>query len=111
MKRTKQLQGVAAGNNKAGAVRLGDILLEIMSGRISPKQGRFEQVTKCWKQLLPGELAKHCQIVEITGGELRVSVDVPSYRYEMQLCCSEILKQLQQQCPGAHIRKIKLISG
>jgi len=33
------------------------------------------------------------------------------YKYELQLCASELLSELQQQCPRAHIKKIKFVVG
>ncbi len=93
------------------AVRLGDVTRELMENRISPQQARFGPISELWSQLLPDELRKHCKIAGIAGGRLNVLVDSPAYRYEMQLCSSELLSELQQQCPRAHIKKIKFVVG
>ncbi|MHC4494517.1 MAG: hypothetical protein ACYSYM_01700 [Planctomycetota bacterium] len=34
-------------------------------------------------------------------------VDSSSYMYELQLCSSELLEELQQQCPKARLTRIK----
>jgi predicted nucleic acid-binding Zn ribbon protein len=90
-------------------VRLGQVAQQLMTERISPRQARFGPVAELWGRLLPDELARHCEIVDISGGQLKVQVDSPAYMYELQLCSSELLKELQQQCPKARLTKIKLV--
>ena len=87
--------------------RLGDAVKVLMDERISPRHAMFSLVVEFWNQLLPSELGRHCEIVDISGGRLKVAVDSPSYMYELRLCSRQILEQLQQQCPQAHIRKIE----
>ena len=94
-----------------GAERLGDIAKELLENQISPKQARFGAIPEVWNQLLPDELRRHCKICDISGGQLKVSVDLPAYRYELQLCSSDLLSELQQRCPRAHIKKIKFVAG
>ncbi len=94
-----------------GAVRLGDVAKELMENRISPQQARFGSIPEIWNQLLPEELRRHCKIAGISAGRLKVLVDLPAYKYELQLCCSELLSELQQQCPRAHIKKIQFVVG
>jgi predicted nucleic acid-binding Zn ribbon protein len=93
------------------AVRLGDVTRELMKNRISPQQARFGSIPEIWNQLLPEELRRHCKITGISSGQLKVLVDLPAYKYELQLCSSELLSELQQQCPRAHIKKIKFVVG
>ena len=113
MNETERLRKLANKKEKKGtqATKLGDILHEIVNNRISPRQERFEKVTNCFRQLLPEELASHCRIMDIAGGQLKIGIDIPSYRYEMQLCSRDILRDLQRRCPSAHIKKIKLVAG
>ena len=92
-------------------VRLGDTITRLMKNRISPQQARFGAVEELWSQLLPAELRRHCKIADISAGQLKVLVDLPPYMHELRLCSSELLKELQQQCPRAKIRKIKLVVG
>jgi hypothetical protein len=80
-----------------------------MTEQISPRQARFGQVAEAWSQLLPAELGGHCEIVDISGGQLKVQVDSPSHMYELQLCSSELLEELQQDCPKARLTRIKFI--
>ncbi|NIP25487.1 MAG: DUF721 domain-containing protein [Phycisphaerae bacterium] len=93
------------------AVRLGDVTRELMEKRISPQQAKFGPIAEIWNQLLPEELRRHCKIADISGGHLKVLVDLPAYMYEMQLCSSELLSEMQRQCPRAHIKKIKFVVG
>lgn len=93
------------------AVRLGDVTRELMENRISPQQARFGPIAQIWNRLLPEELRRHCKIAGFSAGRLKVLVDLPAYMYEMQLCSSEILSELQRQCPRAHIKKIKFVVG
>ena len=114
MNEDKQLRGSVKWQRKRhldGAVRLGDVTKELMDNRISPQQARFGPIAELWSQLLPDELRRHCKIAGISGGQLEVLVDLPSYRYELQLCSSELLSELQRQCPRAHIKKIKFVVG
>ncbi len=93
------------------AVRLGEVTRELMEKRISPQQARFGSIPEIWNQLLPDELRRHCKIAGISGSQLRVLVDLPAYKYELQLCSSELLSELQRQCPRAHIKKIQFVVG
>ncbi len=95
------------------AVRLGDITNNLMKKYISPRWDSFRRITSGWESVsseLPDELVRHCRIAGISGGQITIAVDMPSYRYEMQLRSPELLRCLQQQCPADHIKKIKLIS-
>jgi len=91
--------------------RLGDVVRQFMENQVSPQQARFGTIEDVWGGLLPAELRQHCEIAGISGGRLEVLVDSPSYMYELQLCSSELLGELQRQCPGARIKKIKFAVG
>jgi hypothetical protein len=78
-----------------------------LAERISPQQAKFSQIDEVWRELLPAELQQHCEIVDISGGQLNIQVDSPSYVYELQLCSSELLAELQQQCPRVRLTRIK----
>jgi hypothetical protein len=80
-----------------------------MAEQISPRQARFDAVAEVWKQVLPAELCRHCEITDVSGGQLKVQVDSPSYKYELQLCGSELLEELQRQCPKVRLTKIKFV--
>ncbi len=90
-------------------VRLGDAAKELIDNQISPRQIVYDSVDNLWKQLLPKEIAQHCRISDVSGGLLKVAVDSPSYMHELRLCSDELLKELQQGCSRARIKKIKLI--
>jgi hypothetical protein len=91
------------------AANLGKVARQLMDERISPQQARFSQVAEVWSRLLPVELCGHCEIIDISGGQLTVQADSPSYVYELKLCSSELLEELQWQCPKARLTKIKLV--
>jgi predicted nucleic acid-binding Zn ribbon protein len=76
---------------------------------ISPKQARFSAVKKIWTQLLPAEVQQHCRITDISGGQLKIKVDLPAYIYELKLCSSELLEQINNQCPRAGIKQIRFL--
>jgi hypothetical protein len=110
----EQLRGAVKWQRKrylGEAVRLGDVTRELMENRISPQQARFAPIAELWNQLLPDELRRHCKIADISSGQLKVLVDLPVYMYELRLCSTELLSELQQQCPRAHIKKIKFVVG
>ncbi len=91
------------------AASLGQIAQQLLDGQISPRQAVFSEVAEAWSQMLPDELARHCEIVDVSGGLLKVRVDSPSYMYELQLCGSQLLDELQQECPRARLTKIKFV--
>ena len=92
-------------------VKLGDIAERLMNRRISPRQAKFGVVIEAWGQLLPAELREHCKIASVSSGQVRVVADSPSYVHELRLCSSELLEQIQRQCPAARIKKIKVGVG
>ena len=89
--------------------KLGDVVHTFVTKCVSPRQARFGAVIELWSQLLPAELCAHCKIVDISGGQLKVRVDSPAYKYELQLCSSELLEELQRQCPKARLTEIKFV--
>jgi len=94
---------------RADAERLGDVAKQLMQGWISTQQSRYESLTELWGELLPEELGRHCEITDVSGGQLKVAVDSPSYVYELRLCSTELLKELRQKCPSAKINKIRFV--
>lgn len=110
----EQLRNIAKRQAKKESfrlVRLGDALSGLMEDWIGPQQSRFGAIAEVWSQLLPAELSQHCRIADISGGRLKVLVDSPSYLYELRLCTSELLSELQRQCPKVRIKKIKFTVG
>ena len=91
------------------AASLGQVAQRLLDERISPQQARFSRIIEAWDRLLPAGLYGHCEIVGISGGQLEVQVDSPSYKHELRLCSSELLEELQRQCPRTRLTKIKLV--
>jgi predicted nucleic acid-binding Zn ribbon protein len=92
---------------RKGVIRLNEAVDQLLGQQVSPRQAKYGAVVELWRQILPVELLRHCEITDISGGQLTVRVDSPSYKYELHLCSSEILKELQRQCPKLRITKIK----
>jgi hypothetical protein len=90
--------------------KVGDVAQTFVTKWVSPRQARFGPVAELWSRLLPEELCRHCEIVDVSSGQLKVRVDSPAYKYELQLCSSELLEELQQQCPKARLTEIKFVS-
>jgi len=82
-----------------------------MTDKITPQQARFDGVAEAWCEIVPQELYEHCEIIALTGGELKVRVDSSAYMYELQLCGSELLEELRRQCPRARLKGIKFVAG
>ena len=114
MNGVEQLRNVVKWRTKSNpnkTTKLGDAVKQLMENWISPQQAKFESVFELWSRLLPAELCQHCKIADISGGQLKVLADSPSYVHELRLCSSELLEELQQQCPRAKIKKIKFVIG
>ncbi|MCK4292545.1 MAG: DUF721 domain-containing protein [Planctomycetes bacterium] len=105
------VRGGRRGRRANGAVRLGEVAQRVMAEQISPRQSRFGAVAQIWSEVLPGELCRHCEVVDVSGGQLKIRVDSPSYMYELQLCSSELLEEMQRQCPQARLKMIKFLVG
>lgn len=90
-------------------VRIGEAVEQFMGQQVSPRQAKYGAVVEVWRQILPPELSRHCSIVDVSGGQLTVKVDSSSYKYELHLCSSELLKELQAQCPRVRLTKIKFV--
>jgi len=90
-------------------IKLNEAADKFLGEQVLPRQARYGAVVELWRRILPVELRRHCEITDISGGQLTVQADSPSYKYELHLCSSEILKELQRQCPKVRITKIKFI--
>ncbi len=74
--------------------------------RLAPMPERFDSVRQAWDNVLPPAMRRHCRIESVTGGCVKVAVDGASYMYELQLCKSELLAELQRLCPRASLRRM-----
>ncbi len=91
------------------AAGLGQVAQQFLDEQISPRQAIFSEVTEVWSRILPAKPGMRCEITDISGGQLVVKVDSPSYMYELQLCSSELLAELRRQCPKARLTEIKFV--
>jgi hypothetical protein len=90
---------------------LGEAVRKLMDDFVSPRQTVFSAVEQLWNELLPAELARHCRLADIGGGQLKVFVDSPSYMHELRLCSQELVGQFDRRCPQARIKRIQLAIG
>ncbi len=90
-------------------IRIGDVVQKLMDNQLSPRQEASDVIDGLWRQLLPAELILHSRIAEISSGQLKVQVDSASYMYELQLCSSGLLNELQRLCPQVRVKEIKFV--
>ena len=111
MKRDEQILGLTKLQNKHKPVEfknLFDIVSRMVDKQITPAHNIFTSVRKLWDSTLPAQLRDHCKIDGIVNGQLKVIADSPAYKYEFQLCCGQLLSYLQQNCPAARIKQIRV---
>ena len=92
-------------------VRLGDMVRRLLEEQICVRRTKLASVAEAWARLLPVGLGQHCHLEEISGGQLKVLVDSPPYMHELRLCSTDLLREIQKQCPQARIKKIKFMVG
>lgn len=95
----------------AEAIKISESLDKIMQEQILPLRKRYEMITQLLDKLLPAYISRHCKIVQVSDGYLKIETDSPSYMYELQLRSSDILEQIKSFCPGIKIKKIKFTLG
>ena len=103
----------ASGSRARGgeAVRLGEVAAALLKEQIAPLHARFGPLAEAWEQLLPAGLRDHCRLADVSGGQLKVIVDSPSYANELRWCEADLVSELQQNCPRARIKKITFTVG
>ncbi|MBN1795684.1 MAG: DUF721 domain-containing protein [Sedimentisphaerales bacterium] len=87
---------------------LGETLKDVMENFISPRQRQIEQLMKVWSQLLPDELAGHCDIVEFSSGVLKVRTGGPGYSHELRLCRKMLLNEMNEALTGVRVKDIRM---
>jgi len=91
------------------AVRLGDSVMQLMELSVQPRYAKLAPVLEEWADLLPPELAGNCRIVDLMNGELTVAAASSAYAYELRLCSADLVDRMQQRCPHAKVRTIKVV--
>lgn len=74
------------------------------------KHKKQSGVVELLSLLLPKELEEHCQAASFLRGVLKVEVEAGPYMFEMQSLRSQLLEQLQLNCPGAKVDSIRLVA-
>jgi predicted nucleic acid-binding Zn ribbon protein len=91
------------------AVRLGDVLGELLEKRFGVDSERLAAVADAWKQFVPEGLTDHCRLAGLASGVLKVVADSPVYAYQLRLCSDEIVRQIRQRCPRAGLRELRVV--
>jgi len=98
---------MAGRNRTADPCRMADLVGGFVE-RLGPVQAHCDSIEGALAGLLPPALRAHCRLGGVTGGSVKLVVDSASYMYELQLCKSELLMELQQLCPSARLRRIQV---
>lgn len=95
-----------------GAVRIGEIVPQILARYGFHRRLEFEELNAAWTQaiarVLPEELARLTQCGELRRGTLMMRVRHSALRQELTLREPEILEALRELLPDKTIKKIKL---
>ena len=70
---------------------------------------RCDSLSEALQGLLPPPMRGHCRLGEISGGSIKIVADSASYMYELQLCKTELLEELQRLCPSAGLRRVQVV--
>ena len=92
---------------KNRAAQLGDLVRSLMQD-IEPQKERLDPIVAAWCKCVPPGLGEHCCIRGFNRGILQVSVDSPVYMFNLQMCCNDLVIELQRMCPQSGLRNIKL---
>ena len=68
------------------------------------------KIVDAWQELLPEEMADHCNIKKIEAGVIEVEVDSGPYLHEMRLMSNELIEHLRDICGRGKIKRIKLVA-
>ena len=74
------------------------------------KHKKQSSVVELLSHLLPRELEEHCRVTSFLQGVLKVEVEAGPYMFEMRSLRSQLLEQLQLNCPGAKVDSIRLVT-
>jgi hypothetical protein len=91
--------------------RLGPFLEAYVTEQVAPKYRQFSSVEQAWHQVISDELAQHCRCDGVSGGQIKIVVDSPSYMYKLQAMSVELIEKLEHICKRPRIQKIKFVPG
>jgi predicted nucleic acid-binding Zn ribbon protein len=97
-----------AGRRPAEQMPLGQDVYNCLS-RLVKNTKKNMDVLSVFNQIAGDEMAEHCRPDSIGAGVLRIKVKPGPYMFHMRNRTDEILKQLQEACPSANIREIRLV--
>jgi Dna[CI] antecedent, DciA len=77
--------------------------------RLAPVHARCDSVGAALEGLLPPNMRDHCRFEGVSSGNVKIVVDGASYMYELQLCKSDLVMELQRLCPSARVSRIQVV--
>jgi len=103
------LRNSSGAGKRRQAVRLGEVVADLMERSVTPGYQRFALLQQTWVELVPAAIAEHTRLADCSGGLLTVSVDSPAHMYELQLCRVELLRALRERCGRLKPKRIKFV--
>lgn len=98
---------MAARDRTADPCKMGE-LVDSFVQQVAPVHAQCDSVGAALEGLLPASMRDHCRFAGVSAGSAKIMVDGASYMYELQLCKSELLMELQRLCPSAGVRRIQV---
>lgn len=90
--------------------KLGVSLGRLLNG-VNRQQKKFGSVVELFEDILPIDLRKHCKLADTRNGELKIIVDSPAHRQELQWCADALIEEINKRSPRARISRIKTTIG
>jgi len=98
---------MARRDRMADPCKMGELVGNFVQ-RVAPVHARCDSVGAALEGLLPPTMREHCRFGGVSSGSVKLLVDGAAYMYELQLCKSELLNELQRMCPSAGVRRIQV---
>lgn len=69
---------------------------------------KHDRISDAWEEVLPAAFKSHCKIKEFKNGILKIKVDSPSWKYNLQMSADMLIKQLNEAGGRAKVKSIKI---
>ncbi|MFA5293756.1 MAG: DUF721 domain-containing protein [Phycisphaerae bacterium] len=96
------------GHRQPASLPLGNDVYDYL-GRFAKNTDKNIEILNLFEQIAGQEITAHCQLDSIRAGVLKVKVKPGPYMFHLRNRTDEILRQLQETCPSANIREIRLL--
>ncbi len=91
--------------------KLGQLVDQFLAPALERRQQQTDPVIETWEAIVPPGLKQQCRLKTFDRGQLTVAVRSPAFMYEFQLCSQALLKEMQDRCPRAGIKRIRTVLG